>query len=524
MIKRLNRFIEKYGLYCLGLVVIILNVSLAFDNVVWGDEAFSGNTVSETNLYGIFQRVFYWDSHPPLYYYWLRLVASIFGYKTSVYHFSALIPFAVGIILAMTLFQKKFGKIPAAFFIVLSGLSAPCAEYNLEIRMYALVFLELLICAYCSYRIMEDGSRKIFWVCLTIFGVLAAYTHYFGLVVSGILLFMTTVFNFLRSKKCLYGINALIMYIVLYAPWLAVFFRQAKTVGNSWWLNEVATVDVLTTMIFCGENVKKILMPVVILFSVIVLVKESEFFYPALPEKKQTIRWVFRKPSVKNWSVELYGIMLFWAVIISTIAFTYLVSVLISPLTVDRYMYPLVPVQLYILMLCIRRILAYGRISWGNQGYGSVQEEIELDRVYLVNAESVAWKRIVFSTVLLIFVAVLVICLFDFKYYRSVSKTQEVQTQKILTIIGEPDEDAVFTATGVKHLSWTVLPYYFPGHEVQDCLPNDVDVEEADIWAFVGYAMSDEAIADMEAKGYSMEAHMDLWLGKYGCNLYHFYR
>jgi len=34
----------------------MLNFSLAFDNVVWGDEAFSGNTICNTNLYGIFQR------------------------------------------------------------------------------------------------------------------------------------------------------------------------------------------------------------------------------------------------------------------------------------------------------------------------------------------------------------------------------------------------------------------------------------------------------------------------------------
>ena len=524
LIRLINNFIEKYGIYCLGIVVIILNVSLAFDNVVWGDEAFSGNTVSETNLYGIFQRVYYWDSHPPLYYYWLRLVASIFGYKTSVYHFAALIPFSIGIVLAMTLFQKKFGKIPAAFFIVLSGLSAPCAEYNLEIRMYALVFFELLMCAYCSYRIMEAGGRKKFWVGLTIFGVLAAYTHYFGLVVSGILLFMTTVFNFLRNKKIKYGINALIMYIVLYAPWLVVFFRQAKSVGNNWWLSEIAPLNVLGTMIFCGENVKKILMPVVILFSIIVFVKESEFIYPSLPENNKAIRWILQKPSARKWSIELWGIVLFWAVIFSTLVFTYLVSVLISPLTVARYMYPLVPIQLFILMLCIRRILAYGKITWGKQSYGMVQEEDKQDRIYLVDMKSEAWKKTVFSVVSVIFMVLLTICLFDFKYYRSVSKTQEVQTQKILTIIGDPEDEAVFTATGVKHLSWTVLPYYFPGHEVHDCLPNDIDADKDDIWAFIGYAMSDEAIEDMEAKGYSMEMHMDLWFGKYGCNLYHFYR
>lgn len=520
----MNRLVEKYGLYCLAIVVIILNASLAFDNVVWGDEAFSGNTIRGTNLYGIFERIYYWDSHPPLYYYWLRFMASIFGYKTYVYHFASIVPFVVGVIMAVTVFKKELGKIPAAFFIVLSGLSAPCAEYNLEIRMYALVFMELLICAFCSYKIMETGHKKSVWVILTIFSVAAAYTHYFGLVVSGILLFVTTLFNFLRSKKCFYGINSILTYIALYIPWLVVFFMQAKRVGNGWWLEEIAGLSVLTNVIFCGENLKKILMAVTVILSLVIFVKESEMIYLSLEEDKDTVSWKFMRPSIKNWSLELYAILLFWTVIILTIIFTYVASVILNPITVARYMYPLVPLTLFILMLCIRRILAYGRIKWGSQEYGFVQEEKREKQIFLFNTESILWKRLIFALITGLFMIIMVIALFDFKYYRSVSKTQEVQTQKIISIIGEPNEDAVFTATGVKHLSWTVLPYYYPANKVLDCLPNEVDSEVDDIWAFVGFAMSDEAIAEMEANGYSMEVHMDLWLGKYGCNLYHFYR
>ena len=99
-----------------------------------------------------------------------------------------------------------------------------------------------------------------------------------------------------------------------------------------------------------------------------------------------------------------------------------------------------------------------------------------------------------------------------------------MQTQKVLSIIEEPADDAVFTATGVQHLSWTVLYYYFPENEIKDCLPNEVDTSIDDIWAFVGYPMTDEAMEDMENKGYLVDVYMDLWLGKYGCNLYHFYR
>ena len=149
MIEKINRLIDKIGVYLLASGVSVLNISIAFDHVVWGDEAYSQMAIINCDLYGIFQRIYYWDSHPPLYYYYLRFFADVFGYKTSVYHIASLVPFLIGIVLACTLIKKHLGSIPAAFFILVSGLSASCCEYNLEIRMYSLVFMFVLLCLLC---------------------------------------------------------------------------------------------------------------------------------------------------------------------------------------------------------------------------------------------------------------------------------------------------------------------------------------------------------------------------------------
>ena len=61
MIKKVNRFIDKIGIYLLALGVSVLNISIAFDNVVWGDEAYSQMAIINCDFYGIFQRVYYWD-------------------------------------------------------------------------------------------------------------------------------------------------------------------------------------------------------------------------------------------------------------------------------------------------------------------------------------------------------------------------------------------------------------------------------------------------------------------------------
>lgn len=523
-IRFLCAFFEKYALYIFALAVIGLNYSLAFDNVVWGDEAFSGYIIRNTNLYGIFERVYYWDSHPPLYYYWLRLLADIFGYSTPVYHFSALIPFTVGILMALLLFRKKFGQIPTAFFIAISGLSAVCAEYNLEIRMYALLFMELLICAYNAYRIMENNAGKHHWILLTGFGVLAAYTHYFGLVTSSILLFVTACIYFIRNRKksWIYGCITIPSYILLYTPWLFVFYRQSSAVGTSWWLAEISPISVMTEVLFFGNDMRVIVMPLTIILSLFILLTESGVICLKDKDDKKRISLNFKNISSLNWSNELRGILLFWVTIIMTIGATYIASLLINPLTVPRYMYPLTPLVLLILMFDIRRLLAYGNVEWGKQRYNDVEQS--RSEVTIFPKESKTWKRCVFILTTIVFAVVLVIGLFDFKYYRSISKTENVQTEFILAQIGTPDEDTVFTAMNVQHLSWMVLPYYFPDNQVYACMPNEVEEDAGDIWTFLGNEISSDTVKAMEKKGYSMEEYKAVLMAKYGCNVYHFYK
>lgn len=66
----------------------------------------------------------------------------------------------IGIVLALTVVRKHFGMLAATFFVMISGLGQACLEYNLEVRMYALAFLCVMGCFYCSYRVIADGSRK----------------------------------------------------------------------------------------------------------------------------------------------------------------------------------------------------------------------------------------------------------------------------------------------------------------------------------------------------------------------------
>lgn len=497
MFEKINKLIDKIGIYLLALGTVVLNISLAFDNVVWGDEAYSQMAVINTDFYGVFQRVYYWDSHPPLYYYYLKIFADIFGYKTPVYHIASLIPFIIGIVLACTLIKKCLGAMPAAFFIIVSGLSASCVEYNLEIRMYSLVFMFVLLCAYCAYQILKDATKIKNYILMTLFGVLAAYTHYYGLALCGLIIFFAGLFAFISNKNkkiAACWLLSTLVYIVVYIPWLFVLYFQTQAeLGNSW-MTEPDPLENILNFITGGVKLRPIILTFIVVMSIVIFVLESGLLVFKKGDEELSVNIALRKPSTKNWSVELKGILFFWVTILGLLGFGYGVSYLFHPILTYRYTYVLIPIVLFIFMLCMKRFIEYGLMDKVKYG-------------------------IIWAMLLLTFV----LALFDFKYFRSVTKTQDYQTNLLLETIGTPNDDAVLVANGVKHLAWSVLQYYYT-NEISTEAPNNIGSQPSEIWAFAGYEYDEDVLGDMSDMGYQMESYMEMWLGKYGVNLYHFYK
>ena len=500
MLKKLISLVDKIGLWILGLVTVLLNISLAFDNVVWGDEAYSQMAIINCSLYGIYERTYYWDSHPPFYYYFLRLMADLFGYKTPVYHFASLIPFVAGIILACTLIKKKLGTVPAAFFILISGLSASCVEYNLEIRMYSLVFFFTLVCCYLSYSILLDGTKIYKWVLFTLFGLLAAYTHYFGLIITGILLFMTTVFYALehKGKSWLRGFLCIVVYIILYIPWLFVLYFQTQAELSSAWMTAPESLKVVINFICGGTRIKPVVYIFVIAMSVVILVKEMGFLEISVNKASKSITFSLKKATLKEFTLDTRVLILMWLSMVLMLGLVYGVSYLFHPILAFRYTYVLIPLVMFIFMICIKKLIEY--------------------------ANPRKWCNAFVILLAVMFMYVGIAGLLDFKYFRSVTKTQDFQTKKVLDIVGTPSSDTLLISNGVKHLAWSVLPYYYPNCTVTMENPDKAGDDINEMWAFVGETFDTKLIKEMNKRGYQVESWMDMWMGKYGINLYHFYR
>lgn len=483
--NKLINTINKYSqclVYIFAIGVAGLNFSLINDHVVWGDEAYSVNIIRGT-IPEILQVVYWTDSHPPLYYIWLKLVTTVFGNALWAYHLASMIPFTVGLILAVTVLRKRFGNLASIAFVILSGLAMPCCEYNQEIRMYALVFMSILICTIMSYQLLGEEGRENHklsrWIVLVLFGVIAAYSHYYGLVTTGILLFMTGLVYFIKNKgrTWAYGVCSIVAYLVLYSPWMIVLAKQMGDVKNGWWTDTVDPLPRIFSVIFCGARIQWILFVVILGLFAFVIITESGMF----KVKRQR-------------STAFYAMITFLGTQGLVLSFAYVVSMLLNPILQVRYMYPLVPLTIMNFMIGIYRLVSYKDIS-----------------KYFVTA---------------LLAILLVLGLLDFKDYRSTVKVQESVTKETLAIIGEPEEGTVFMSTGVQHLSYTILQYYYPGFEVLGVsggYTEDVDDDVCtNLWRFSHVEESEETIQHMKDRGYTCTPLGIGHLGKYTFYWYHY--
>ena len=488
-----RKYIGPAVVLALTILVVCLNFSMMSDRVLWGDEAFSANTAHK-DVGGILQVLYYWDNHPPLFYYWLKLFGTLFGYKVPVFHLASLVPFLIGIVLALTVVRKHLGILPAAFFVMVSGLGQACLEYNLEVRMYALAFLGVMGCFYCAYRVIADGSRKT-WAGMVLWALAAAYSHYYALVAVGIMLFFTGVAVWIkyRGKTWKKGVLAIVAFLIGYAPWLYFFYAGLKNVSRGWWMTEILGLDQSLEIVMGGRRMNGIVFPLVILFLLVMLVADSSIF----SVEKDSVH--LQKPSVKNWSDKTYAMAVGACTILGTLAFAYLLSVVMAPMLTQRYLYPLSAVAVVMLVVGSSRVL-------------------ELT----AKLEQHAWKGMEFLTRLILILLLAVLFGLGIQNYRECYDSyeqQKVETDNTLDLIGMPDEDMKMVTNGVKHLGWTVLYYYYPDNEIVN---GDYRQAEADrFWYFTPGELGADAVTELRQKGYQVTDYGLMQLAQYPFYLYY---
>ena len=215
------------------LLLIIVPISLCFNNSVWLDEAFSlrWSTFPYDEMMGRLTN----DVHPPLYYFALRVLLFLTGKSLLAAKLFSVLGLFFILFTGYRFLKSRFGNQALYVFWLFILFTPRMLQKSVEVRMYTWAYLFVLLSFLEIYMLLTLPMKKN-WIRFTIFSLLAAYTQYFALItmvfVYGILLVF---FVFSKNwKQCKNWFLCSLFTVVGYSPWLPTAIRQMQGNSASW--------------------------------------------------------------------------------------------------------------------------------------------------------------------------------------------------------------------------------------------------------------------------------------------------
>ncbi len=198
----------------------------------WADEITTLFITDPTLSFAQFWDAVLSDTHPPLYYLLMREWSAAFGQSDL----AARLPSVIFGVLAVGAAAISFRPYPFRGRLALMSLLAAspgAIEYAQEARSYSLLlFLSTVITGYCFRFVScrgQDGDRPIRTiVLLTMTGIVASYTHYFGFLLAAAAGFIACLAaRGDRRRLAIAGIG-LITLVAVFLPWVIYHARYME--------------------------------------------------------------------------------------------------------------------------------------------------------------------------------------------------------------------------------------------------------------------------------------------------------
>ena len=292
------------------------------------------------------------DVHPPLYYLILRvflLMANTFvpalGSET-VAKMVSIIPDILMMIISITYIRKRWGFFVSGLYIFSLCFMPEIMQKTVEIRMYGWALLFVTGLGLHFIDIITNRNENSFkditnYFAIFVYSVAAIYTHYFAAIAVfwiylGALFIIVAEYiknrnnGLVLSKNLLRKIIAIIasgfIAVICYIPWISVVLSQVRAVKADYWIYPLSIKAPYSSAMFLLRANFPILIigtALAVLFIVILLRLMYDQFCKA-----------------KNGDIE--SVMVIYAFcILPLVAVTgYLLSWLIRPIFIDRYLEP----------------------------------------------------------------------------------------------------------------------------------------------------------------------------------------
>ena len=239
-----------------------------------------------------------------------------------------------------------------------------CAyTYNTQIRMYSWAELFVLLSFYELYLILKKDKTKNY-ILFVLFSLCAAYTHYYALISVAFFYLALYLFAIKHKNRWKKIIISSAVTIVAYLPWLGVLVKSFQRTAETWWVTKMPSIK--NCIYFVCEN-KYIFLLFFFVIGMYVLY-ESRILNVSLSGQIQIYLKKFvwnckvlteNDTSVSNEEDKKINNILIAAGLFS-LAGTCLVGVvlsyLISPLFIERYLFPIAGVFWLIVGICMERL------------------------------------------------------------------------------------------------------------------------------------------------------------------------
>ncbi len=267
--------------YICTAIGIILQLIFCFGKGIWVDESFTlamlrHNYTEMIHLTAI-------DVHPPLYYILLKIWIDFWkiffsgSVITVLSKLFSVIPCIILVVVALTKLRKQWGTFVSAVWVLSTVSVSYLISNGVEIRMYswALLFVTLSL-VFMSDIIVQN--KIVNWCLFVIVSLAAAYTHYYaclGVAVVYGMLFLWLLWK--RRELLLRWFIAAITTIVGYLPWLFVFFKQAQTVSDNYWINKIGTRTIISYFSYLFDHNVLLLVILILVWSMFAEKKINKF-------------------------------------------------------------------------------------------------------------------------------------------------------------------------------------------------------------------------------------------------------
>ncbi len=443
--------------------LFLLNFIRIFDHNFWLDETYSINIV-HLSLPDLLKTTGN-DVHPPLYYLILFAFCKVFGYHSFIYHLVSLIPYAIILILSLTVISKTFGKITSLFVITFSSLLTTSVEYNVQVRMYSWGALFVMLSFYALYKIFKTDKTSAYALFI-ISSLCAAYTHYYLLIGMAAFYGMLMLATLIKRKKSLKKvIFTYLITIIGYAPWLVVLLRTMSSTSDSFWIKTIPSVTDSLGYLFAGK-IQLLLVAVLFVTAALVLLFDTKILQLIKSaDGKSKLSFSLKRMKISSFCVWIAS---GFAGILVTIAFGLAISYIIRPMFLVRYLFPLSTIAWILMGVCISRLKL----------------------------------RKVIASVLLC--ATLLTGLYSYAYiFKEDRATQQILTKTLNATAELIDADDVILAS-YSHYKEGVARHYYGVSECYTIENNEVKITDPakKHWLFLDKEITDDTIAQLSAQGF----------------------